>query len=195
MKVSSSKPRSPTRISATSKRSASRCGIKVQAFDYLRYGVLHGTVQKIASDASIDRTTGQLVYDVTIVADDPEHWDSCRATMTVVPGMMVQAEVADGRADDPFLPHRPSMAHAGRRLPRGLIDPHWRTGRSRAASRSPEVARFASVAAARSCSATDAVPSGSLVMVKVRSLKPLTLERAWPIPSAVVVIGPNWLSR
>ncbi|MFO1036766.1 MAG: HlyD family type I secretion periplasmic adaptor subunit [Geminicoccaceae bacterium] len=43
--------------------------VKVRAFDYLRYGTLHGTVRTVAADATADQGGGHLAYEVTVVTD------------------------------------------------------------------------------------------------------------------------------
>ncbi len=70
--------------------------VKVRAFDYLRYGTLDGTLQKIAADATPDPRTGELTYAVTVVTG--------RAQLGVGPdqhavasGMLVDVDLKVGR--------------------------------------------------------------------------------------------------
>ena len=66
--------------------------VKVQAFDFLRYGTLEGEVQQIAADASPDQRDGSLRYGITVETEtadltDGETWHS------VLPGMAVEVDL------------------------------------------------------------------------------------------------------
>ena len=66
--------------------------VKVQAFDFLRYGALDGKVQQIAADASPDQQDGALRYALVITTDtaqltDGESWHD------VLPGMTVDVDL------------------------------------------------------------------------------------------------------
>ncbi|MDH3659386.1 MAG: HlyD family type I secretion periplasmic adaptor subunit [Alphaproteobacteria bacterium] len=66
--------------------------VKVQAFDFLRYGALEGEVRQIAADATLDQADGTLRYGITVETDkaelsDGETWHS------VVPGMAVEVDL------------------------------------------------------------------------------------------------------
>ncbi|MEM7043299.1 MAG: HlyD family type I secretion periplasmic adaptor subunit [Pseudomonadota bacterium] len=65
--------------------------VKVQAFDFLRFGSLDGEVQHIAADASADAADGALRYGITVETEhaaltDGETWHD------VVPGMLVDID-------------------------------------------------------------------------------------------------------
>jgi HlyD family type I secretion membrane fusion protein len=69
--------------------------VKVRAYDYLRYGSLEGTVQKIAADASPERETGALRYTVTVVTDR-QRLGAVAGSQELAPGMMVDVELEVG---------------------------------------------------------------------------------------------------
>jgi adhesin transport system membrane fusion protein len=69
--------------------------VKVRAFDYLRYGSLEGTLQKVAADASPDPRSGELAYGVTVVTGR-SHLGGSPGEMEVVPGMVVDVELKVG---------------------------------------------------------------------------------------------------
>ncbi|MFO1073471.1 MAG: HlyD family type I secretion periplasmic adaptor subunit [Geminicoccaceae bacterium] len=69
--------------------------IKVQAFDYLRYGTIEGSLLKVAADATPDRRTGELGYEAT-VATARDHVGSEPGQFEVVPGMVVDVELKVG---------------------------------------------------------------------------------------------------
>jgi HlyD family type I secretion membrane fusion protein len=70
--------------------------IKVRAFDYLRFGSVEGTVERVAADASPDPKTGALAYTVTVAADG-SRLGTAPGQLDVVPGMTVDVEVKVGR--------------------------------------------------------------------------------------------------
>jgi HlyD family type I secretion membrane fusion protein len=70
--------------------------IKVRAFDYLRFGSVEGSVERVAADASPDPKTGTLAYTVTVAADTAR-LGSGPGQLDVVPGMTVDVEVKVGR--------------------------------------------------------------------------------------------------
>ena len=70
--------------------------IKVRAFDYLRFGSVEGSVERVAADASLDPKTGALAYTVTVAADTAR-LGSAPGQLDVAPGMMVDVEVKVGR--------------------------------------------------------------------------------------------------
>jgi adhesin transport system membrane fusion protein len=67
--------------------------VKVQAYDFLRYGMLSGTVERIAADAVIDPRDGQLSYGI-LVRTDPGQLGG--AGFSVVPGMAVEVDLMVG---------------------------------------------------------------------------------------------------
>ncbi len=69
--------------------------IKVQAYDFLRYGTLAGTVERIAADATVDPKTGALTYGITVRADGTELGPT-EDRFSVVPGMAVEVDLLVG---------------------------------------------------------------------------------------------------
>jgi hypothetical protein len=69
--------------------------VKVRAFDYLRYGSLEGTLQKVAADASVDDRTGERFYAVTVVTTR-SHFGRVPGDLDVVPGMAADVELKVG---------------------------------------------------------------------------------------------------
>ena len=70
--------------------------VKVRTFDYLRFGMLKGAVQKIAADAVPDPRTGDLLYPVTIVTER-DHLGAGPGELAVAPGMAVDVDVKIGQ--------------------------------------------------------------------------------------------------
>lgn len=66
--------------------------VKVQAFDFLRYGLLQGNVQQIAADASLDQQDGVLRYAITVETDKAELTDG-ETWHSVLPGMTVDVDL------------------------------------------------------------------------------------------------------
>jgi HlyD family type I secretion membrane fusion protein len=66
--------------------------VKVQAFDFLRFGALDGAVQQIAADSSPDREDGALRYGIMIETDSAELTDG-DTWHNVVPGMAVEVDL------------------------------------------------------------------------------------------------------
>jgi HlyD family type I secretion membrane fusion protein len=69
--------------------------VKVRAFDYLRYGSLEGTLQKVAADATPDPRTGELAFGVTVVTAR-DHLGRVPGELGVMPGMAVDVELKTG---------------------------------------------------------------------------------------------------
>jgi adhesin transport system membrane fusion protein len=67
--------------------------VKVQAYDFLRYGMLSGTVERIAADAVIDPRDGQLSYGILVRTAEGQ-LDG--AGFSVVPGMAVEVDLMVG---------------------------------------------------------------------------------------------------
>jgi len=65
--------------------------VKVQAFDFLRYGALNGQVLQIAADASPDQRDGALRYGITVETDKAELTDG-EMWHNVLPGMAVEVD-------------------------------------------------------------------------------------------------------
>jgi adhesin transport system membrane fusion protein len=70
--------------------------IKVQAYDFLRYGTLAGSVERIAADATVDPKTGALAYGITVHTDDAELGQG-ENRFSVVPGMAVEVDLLVGQ--------------------------------------------------------------------------------------------------
>ncbi len=69
--------------------------VKVQAYDFLRYGTLTGTIERIAADAALDPKTGALTYGITVRADGAE-LGTGEERFSVVPGMAVEVDLLVG---------------------------------------------------------------------------------------------------
>jgi adhesin transport system membrane fusion protein len=69
--------------------------VKVQAYDFLRYGMLSGTVERIAADAVIDPRDGKLGYGILVRTDD-HRLGSGEERFEVVPGMAVEVDLLVG---------------------------------------------------------------------------------------------------
>jgi HlyD family type I secretion membrane fusion protein len=68
--------------------------VKVRAFDYARYGTLDGTIQRVAADATPDKS-GILAYIVT-VATQRQRLGEAPGDNEIVPGMVVDVELKVG---------------------------------------------------------------------------------------------------
>ncbi|NJO37480.1 MAG: hypothetical protein HC871_07505 [Rhizobiales bacterium] len=66
--------------------------VKVQAYDFLRFGALDGAVQQIAADSSPDREDGALRYGIMIETDTAELTDG-ETWHNVLPGMAVEVDL------------------------------------------------------------------------------------------------------
>ena len=66
--------------------------VKVQAFDFLRYGMLDGNVLQIAADASLDQQDGALRYGIIVETQKAELTDG-ETWHSVVPGMLVEVDL------------------------------------------------------------------------------------------------------
>ena len=69
--------------------------VKVLAYDFLRYGTLSGTVERIAADAVIDPRDGKLGYGI-VVRTDGDQLGSGQERFGVVPGMAVEVDLLVG---------------------------------------------------------------------------------------------------
>jgi adhesin transport system membrane fusion protein len=69
--------------------------VKIQAYDFLRFGTLDGRIARIAADASADPIDGALSYEAQVVTDrnrlGPEG-----QSYEVVPGMTVEVDILVG---------------------------------------------------------------------------------------------------
>lgn len=72
-----------------------RARVKVQAYDFLRYGALDGRIERIAADATSDPKSGALNYEVT-VRTDHDRLPSEIEDLPVVPGMAVEVDLLVG---------------------------------------------------------------------------------------------------
>ncbi len=66
--------------------------VKVRAFDFLRYGVLNGKVERIAADATLDHEDGAHRYGIIIATEQAELTDG-ETWHSVVPGMKVDVDL------------------------------------------------------------------------------------------------------
>jgi adhesin transport system membrane fusion protein len=69
--------------------------VKVQAYDFLRYGTLTGTVERIAADAAVDPKTGALTYGITVRTEGAELGRGADR-FSVLPGMAVVVDLLTG---------------------------------------------------------------------------------------------------
>jgi adhesin transport system membrane fusion protein len=69
--------------------------IKVQAYDFLRYGTLTGSVERIAADAAVDPKTGALTYNISVRTDGAVLGRG-EDRFSVVPGMAVEVDLLVG---------------------------------------------------------------------------------------------------
>jgi HlyD family type I secretion membrane fusion protein len=71
------------------------CKVKVQAYDFLRYGTLSGQVEKIDADAVLDPKSGELTYGILVRTDGAGLVREGLAAK-VVPGMAVEIDLLVG---------------------------------------------------------------------------------------------------
>jgi HlyD family type I secretion membrane fusion protein len=71
------------------------CKVKVQAYDFLRYGTLSGQVEQIDADAVLDSKSGALTYGILVRTDGAELMRNGLA-VAVVPGMAVEIDLLVG---------------------------------------------------------------------------------------------------
>jgi membrane fusion protein, adhesin transport system len=69
--------------------------VKVQAYDFLRFGTLAGAVERVAADAVADPRSGALTYGITVRTDGAE-LGSGAERFSVVPGMAVDIDLLVG---------------------------------------------------------------------------------------------------
>lgn len=69
--------------------------IKVQTYDFIRFGTLNGVVQHVAADATEDKKTGQRTFSVLVKADRTWLSDGNRK-LPVNPGMQVSVDLRMG---------------------------------------------------------------------------------------------------
>ena len=69
--------------------------VKVQAYDYLRFGTLSGAVERVAADAAADPRSGALTYGITVRTDSAELGTGTER-FSVVPGMAVDIDLLVG---------------------------------------------------------------------------------------------------
>jgi HlyD family type I secretion membrane fusion protein len=69
--------------------------VKVRAYDFIKYGSLEGTVERVARDANRDPDTGQVFFNVEI-RTDRTHLGAAPGINEVRPGMEVDAEMKTG---------------------------------------------------------------------------------------------------
>jgi membrane fusion protein, adhesin transport system len=71
------------------------CKVKVQAYDFLRYGMLSGQVEQIDADAVVDPRSGALTYGILVRTDGAELGRD-GLPVKVVPGMAVEIDLLVG---------------------------------------------------------------------------------------------------
>jgi HlyD family type I secretion membrane fusion protein len=71
------------------------CKVKVQAYDFLRYGMLSGQVEQIDADAAVDPRSGALTYGILVRTDGAELGRDGMA-VKVAPGMAVEIDLLVG---------------------------------------------------------------------------------------------------
>ena len=69
--------------------------VKVQAYDFLRFGTLSGAVERVAADAAADPRSGALTYGITVRTHGAE-LGSGAERFSVVPGMAVDIDLLVG---------------------------------------------------------------------------------------------------
>ena len=69
--------------------------VKVLTYDFLRYGTLAGEVERIAADATVDRTSGALTYKIAIRTDG-DTLPAGGKPVSVVPGTAVEVDLLAG---------------------------------------------------------------------------------------------------
>jgi HlyD family type I secretion membrane fusion protein len=69
--------------------------VKVQAYDFLRFGTLSGVVERIAADAALDQRSGALTYGIMVRTDGAELGGGAER-FSVVPGMAVEIDLLVG---------------------------------------------------------------------------------------------------
>ena len=66
--------------------------VKVRAFDFLRYGTLAGTVERVAADASVDPESGTYPYRIVVRTERADLGEG-EHRLAVVPGMIVDVDL------------------------------------------------------------------------------------------------------
>jgi adhesin transport system membrane fusion protein len=69
--------------------------VKVQAYDFLRFGTLSGAVERVAADAAADPRSGALTYGITVRTDSAELGTGVER-FSVVAGMAVDIDLLVG---------------------------------------------------------------------------------------------------
>ncbi|WP_416898821.1 MAG: HlyD family efflux transporter periplasmic adaptor subunit [Minwuia sp.] len=69
--------------------------VKVRAYDFIKYGSLEGTVERVARDANRDQETGQVFFTVEI-RTSKSYLGDAPGQNPVRPGMQVDAEMKAG---------------------------------------------------------------------------------------------------
>ena len=90
--------------------------VKVLAYDFLRFGTLSGTVERIAADAAIDQRSDALTYGITVRTDRAE-LGAGGGDLRRGAGYGGRGRPAGRRAHHPVLSHRPHLPPSGCRLP------------------------------------------------------------------------------
>jgi HlyD family type I secretion membrane fusion protein len=69
--------------------------VKVDTFDFVRYGTLEGTVERVSPDATRDPRTGELYFQVTVRTEETRLTDG-GLVRQVVPGMTTKVDLRIG---------------------------------------------------------------------------------------------------
>lgn len=72
-----------------------QANIKVRAYDFIKYGALNGTVERVARDANTDEQSGAIFY-VVEIRTDRNYLGDVPGRNQVRPGMQVDAELKAG---------------------------------------------------------------------------------------------------
>lgn len=70
--------------------------VKIQTFDFVRFGALDGVVEQIAADAVLDRETGQMLFNVPI-RTDRSYLGARPSDQPVHPGMQAMIDLHIGK--------------------------------------------------------------------------------------------------
>ena len=70
--------------------------MKIQTYDFVRFGALDGAVEQIAAAAVMDRETGQMMFNVTIRTNG-SHLGPRPADQPVNPGMQAIVDLHIGK--------------------------------------------------------------------------------------------------
>lgn len=69
--------------------------VKISTYDFVRYGALHGVVERIAADTNTDQATGQPYYEV-IVRTNKTYLGDRTGELPITPGMQATVDIHTG---------------------------------------------------------------------------------------------------